>query len=83
MDAVPKNQRARWNSLESITRMTWSGSAFLGGFLTDRFGFRVCFLITAIVYSCATLPLLLLVPLVRRLEARQQEAQQKLQLQRD
>ena len=40
MDAVPKASRVRWNSLESMTRMTWSGSAVLGGYLVDRFGYR-------------------------------------------
>jgi MFS family permease len=64
MDAVPKKQRVRWNSLESITRMTWSGSAALGGWCIDSFGYRQTFLITAIVYTISTTPLLLLLPIV-------------------
>ena len=64
MDAVPKAHRVRWNSLESITRMTWSGSAALGGWCIDAFGFRQTFLITAIVYTFSTTPLLLLIPIV-------------------
>ena len=64
MDAVPKKQRVRWNSLESITRMTWSGSAALGGWCIDAFGYRQTFLITAIVYTVSTTPLLLLLPIV-------------------
>ena len=64
MDAVPKSQRVRWNSLESITRMTWSGSAALGGWCIDSFGYRQTFLITAIVYTVSTTPLLLLLPIV-------------------
>ena len=64
MDAVPKAQRVRWNSLESITRLTWSGSAALGGVLIDALGYRQTFLITAIVYTISTTPLLLLLPIV-------------------
>ena len=33
MDAVPSDQRGRWNAFESIANMTWSGSAVLGGYL--------------------------------------------------
>ena len=73
MDAVPKSQRVRWNSLESVTRMTWSGSALLGGFLVDRYGYRSCFLITAIVYSFSTMPFLLLIHLLPKLEAERTE----------
>jgi MFS family permease len=77
MDAVPKSQRVRWNSLESITRMTWSGSAVLGGFLVDQYGFRFCFLITAIVYSVSTTPFLLLIYLLPKLEAEREEEKDK------
>ena len=65
MDATPKSIRARWNSLESITKFSWAGSAVLGGFLVEEHGYRFCFLITAIVYSFSQmllLPLLYLVP---------------------
>jgi len=64
MDAVPKNQRVRWNSLESLTRMTWAGSAALGGWCVSTFGYRQTFLITAVVYTISTTPLLLLVPIM-------------------
>eukprot|EP00949_MAST-11_sp_MAST-11-sp1_P004267 g4267.t1 len=63
MDATPKSARARWNSLESITRFSWSGSAFIGGYLVEQHGFRFCFLITAIMYAASTsmnIPLLYL-----------------------
>lgn len=73
MDAVPKSQRVRWNSLESVTRMTWSGSAVLGGFLVDRYGYRYCFLITAIVYTVSTTPFLFLIHLLPKLEAEREE----------
>ena len=73
MDAVPKASRVRWNSLESMTRMTWSGSAVLGGYLVDRFGYRYCFFVTAIVYSVSSTPFLYLTYLLPKLEAEQQD----------
>jgi MFS family permease len=54
MDCVPKKSRAAWNSFESITRFTWSGSAFLGGFLVEQYSFKFCFLVTAIIYTLST-----------------------------
>merc|ERR1719210_1571006 len=47
MDYVPKKDRAKWNSLDSITRFGWSGSAVLGGILVDSYGFSSTFLLTA------------------------------------
>ncbi len=49
MDVVPKEERGRWSSFESINTATWAGSAFLGGILCDRFCFEVNF------YACAIL----------------------------
>jgi len=57
-DIVPKHQRGRWNSLESINAATWSGSAFVGGMLVDRYGFVMNFAATACLQLVATLPLL-------------------------
>jgi MFS family permease len=65
MDFVPSDQRGRWNSIESISAMTWSGSAVLGGFLMDSHDYRYTFVITAWIYlaACALrVPLLWLVP---------------------
>jgi len=64
MDSVPKNERARWISLNSIATFGWCGSAALGGVLADKFGYTYSFLITAIIQTLATLMLLLLLPLV-------------------
>ena len=36
MDFVPKNERARWKSLESVSQFGWCGSAVLGGYLADK-----------------------------------------------
>ena len=47
MDAVPSNQRARWKSLESIASFGWTGSALLGGILSDAHSYQFTFSITA------------------------------------
>ncbi|CAL1159802.1 unnamed protein product, partial [Cladocopium goreaui] len=65
MDFTPSSQRGMWNAVSSLTSMTWSGSAFLGGVLSDARDYRYTFLITALVYASACLvylPLLYLVP---------------------
>jgi MFS family permease len=65
MDFVPSDQRGRWNSLESISAMTWSGSAVLGGYMMDSHDYRYTFVITAWIYLAACvlrIPLLFLVP---------------------
>eukprot|EP00943_MAST-04B_sp_MAST-4B-sp1_P002634 g2634.t1 len=54
MDCVPKKSRAAWNSFESITRFTWSGSAVLGGYLVEQYSFKFCFLVTAVIYTMST-----------------------------
>jgi len=65
MDYTPSSRRGLWNAVESFTSMTWSGSAFLGGMLSDFHDYRFTFLITALVYALGCLvysPLLVLVP---------------------
>mmetsp|Transcript_9598 Transcript_9598/g.29064 ORF Transcript_9598/g.29064 Transcript_9598/m.29064 type:complete len:140 (+) Transcript_9598:1167-1586(+) len=47
MDTVPRGQRARWKSLESITAFGWCGSAVIGGALADKYDYAFTFLITA------------------------------------
>jgi MFS family permease len=64
MDAVPKEDRGKWNSLESVTMATWSGSAVLGGLLVDEYGFLFNNLITASLQLLSTLPLFLVLGLV-------------------
>lgn len=60
MDSVPKNERARWKSLESVAIFGWCGSAALGGFLVDKYDYTYTFLITAAVQAVGFLPLLLI-----------------------
>lgn len=68
MDFVPKGERARWKSLESVSQFGWCGSAVLGGLLSDRFDYTFTFLITAILQSLGVLGYSLLIPLVPRSE---------------
>jgi len=35
MDAVPRNRRGFWKSLESVSSFGWSGSAFIGGMISS------------------------------------------------
>lgn len=74
MDYIPSRHRGKWSSIATLTNMTWSGSAVIGGYLVDqhsyryikkknRFLFRYTFIITAAVY---TLGVLCYAPLVRQ-----------------
>uniref|UniRef100_M4BFX9 Major facilitator superfamily (MFS) profile domain-containing protein n=1 Tax=Hyaloperonospora arabidopsidis (strain Emoy2) TaxID=559515 RepID=M4BFX9_HYAAE len=65
MDYVQKNIRARWNALEGLSVFSFSGSAVLGGYLIDAYGYRICFIITSFVY-CVGLSLeMFLLPLTK------------------
>uniref|UniRef100_A0A7S1F8Q0 Major facilitator superfamily (MFS) profile domain-containing protein n=1 Tax=Noctiluca scintillans TaxID=2966 RepID=A0A7S1F8Q0_NOCSC len=64
-DFIPSSQRGRWNSLHSLTGMTWTGSAAFGGMLCDRHGYGTTFAWTAAFYlvaACCWIPLIRLVP---------------------
>ncbi|RLN77595.1 hypothetical protein BBJ28_00000439 [Nothophytophthora sp. Chile5] len=65
MDYVPKNIRARWNALEGLSVFSWSGSAVLGGYLIDAYGYRMCFTITSIVYCVGLSMEMFLLPLTK------------------
>lgn len=60
MDSVPKEERAKWSALESVTMFSWSGSAALGGFLVSAEGIEFNFYVTAGLQFLATIPLLFL-----------------------
>lgn len=70
MDSVPRKQRARWQSLGTVTRFGWCGSAALGGVLADRYGYASTFLVTASLQLVATLMQCGLLPVVPRFERR-------------
>lgn len=63
-DYTPKATRGRWKAVTSIAQESWSGSAAVGGWLIDSYGFGVSFMITACVQSLC-LPLWsMLIPIV-------------------
>lgn len=68
MDFVAKDRRARWKSLESIAQFGWCGSAALGGYLADRYGYGYTFIITACVQGSAIGIWSFLLPAVPRVE---------------
>lgn len=64
-DVIPSEKRGRWNAVHSLTGMTWTGSAALGGVLCDRYGYGKTFVVTAglyVVAACFWLPLIKCVP---------------------
>jgi len=58
LDLVPKRHRGKWSSVNSLRRVSWSGSAFLGGLLSDSHDFRFAFFVTACVHSVSGIVLL-------------------------
>lgn len=64
MDWVPKAKRARFNSIDSVTRLNWSGSAFLGGLSIDKYGYGHLFFYTALIQMLSLGVLAFLIPLV-------------------
>ena len=63
-DYAPKKTRGRWNALDSVRAVGWSGSAALGGYLVDHFGYEISFIATAIGTAIGTamrIPLLFIV----------------------
>ena len=63
-DYVPKAERARWNSFEAVNTFGWSGSAAVGGFIIERYGYSIMFVITALMQIFAATILLSIAPLV-------------------
>lgn len=68
MDFVPKQERARWKSLESISQFGWCGSAALGGYISDRFSYNHTFGVTALLQGIGIILFAFLLPLVPRRE---------------
>jgi MFS family permease len=67
MDAVPKKNRGKWNSAETISwGLFWNASAVLGGFLIGDNNFQLCFIVTAVVYTLGAIPVIFLIPLVNK-----------------
>jgi len=67
MDVIPKRNRGKWNSVETIAwGLFWNASAVVGGFLIGSNNFQRCFFITAGIYLIGTIPILMLIPLVNK-----------------
>ncbi len=66
MDNVPSNQRARWKSLESIAAFGWTGSALVGGILSDEHSYQFTFAITAWMQLASGFVLLIIQPHVEK-----------------
>jgi len=67
MDVVPKRHRGKWNSVGTIAwGLFWNASAVVGGFLIGDNNFQRCFFITAGIYLIGTIPILMLIPLVKK-----------------
>ncbi len=66
MDYIPKKNRGKWNSVQAIAwGLFWNTSVVIGGYLIELYDYSLTFRITALVYTVGTLPILLLVPLVK------------------
>ena len=68
MDFVPVERRGVWKSLDSVAAFGWCGSASLGGWLSDRYGYKCIFLLTALVQIIGIAVWSMLLPLVPRKE---------------
>jgi len=68
MDYVPKDQRARWKSLDSVASFGWCGSAAFGGWIADKYDYTHTFLLTAIFQFISLIVWCCLLPLVPRVE---------------
>jgi MFS family permease len=67
MDIIPKKNRGKWNSVETVAwGLFWNASAVIGGFLIGDNNFQRCFFITAGIYLVGTIPILMLIPLVNK-----------------
>lgn len=80
MDYVPKDQRGRWKSLDSVAIFGWCGSAALGGWVADKYDYTHTFFLTAIFEIVSTGVWCLLLPLVPRLEGGEDEASSEQQV---
>ena len=54
MDHTPKQQRGRWNAVDSLQGGIWSAAAVLGGYLSHAFGYRTPLLCMSAGFVLAT-----------------------------
>lgn len=55
MDIVPVDQRSRWAALNSLRTLSFSGSALIGGFVADSYGYQFSFQVTVVALLGSTL----------------------------
>ena len=63
-DHVMRRNRGVWNALESLNAFGWSGSALLGGYLVDKWGYEATFVATASLQALSVVPFVALQRLV-------------------
>eukprot|EP01052_Picozoa_sp_SAG31_P015433 SAG31_NODE_991_length_10522_cov_5.662862_5_plen_470_part_00 len=56
MDFVSKQQRSRWASSDAVGMFGWSGSAAVGGYLIEHYGYQVLFLATSTIQLLGLIP---------------------------
>lgn len=66
MDFVEKSNRGKWNAVDSFTRFGWSGSALIGGFIIDRYGYGCTFFLTAALQFVGYTILIPLIYIIRQ-----------------
>lgn len=64
-DHITAENRGKWSIIGQLSRCTWSGSAFAGGVLVDRFSYRRAFLMPLGCHLLATVALLPLLAIVK------------------
>jgi len=64
LDMVPQKHRGKWSAIASLRRTSWSGSALLGGDLSDSHDYRFAFLITA-CFHCVSGAVMLVLTVLR------------------
>ena len=74
-DYVPQKSRAKWNSLDAVTRLGWSASALIGGLILDKIdvgtpllAYRDLFIITFTMQSLGLIIIFILTILVPKEE---------------
>jgi len=55
MDHTPKVNRGMWNSIDSLNSSFWSGSALVGGWLVQKYGYQTNFAVMAWGFMLALL----------------------------
>ena len=66
MDYSSKENRGKWNSVESLRRSGWTFSAGVGGYIIQLWGFQSIYLITSGIYAFATILLLPIICIVEK-----------------